>query len=219
MNGLLKEKLKKLSENHDLKRWKENLFEALKQLNNRPLTDGGGTPLSRMMTPNLQIRRISSPLTIQWWTLHENARQPWHASLGSAGYDLYVIHDVHIPPLGQQLCSTGVGVKLPEGHYGQLFSRSGLALNNQVHVLGGVIDNDYRGEIKVCLHNSHESEPFECKTGERICQLVILPYLNGSWQKINGSPTPQKRRSGFGSSNNSDISWIPERQFLVLKFG
>ncbi|XP_036592623.1 uncharacterized protein K02A2.6-like, partial [Trichosurus vulpecula] len=211
MNGLLKEKLKKLSENNDLKRWKENLFEALKQLNNRPLTSEGGTPLSRMMTTNLQIRRISSPLTIQWWALHENARQPWHASLGSAGYDLYVTHDVHIPPLGQQLCSTGVGVKLPEGYYGQLSSRFGLALKNQVHVLGGVIDSDYGGEIKVCLHNSHESEPFECKTGERICQLVILPYLNCLWQKVNGSPDSTERGDqGFGSSND-DISWIPEK--------
>uniref|UniRef100_A0A7N4PDS4 Deoxyuridine 5'-triphosphate nucleotidohydrolase n=1 Tax=Sarcophilus harrisii TaxID=9305 RepID=A0A7N4PDS4_SARHA len=162
------------------------------------------------MTPNLQIRKVSSLPTIQWWTLNKNARQPWRASLGSAGYDLYVIHDVNISPQGQQLCHTGIGIKLPPGYYGQLFSRSSLALKHQVHVLGGVIDNDYRGEIKVCLHNLHISETYSCKAGERICQLVILPYLKGQWTQINQSPDVTDRgEQGFGSSN--DIYWIPEK--------
>uniref|UniRef100_A0A7N4PAP5 Deoxyuridine 5'-triphosphate nucleotidohydrolase n=1 Tax=Sarcophilus harrisii TaxID=9305 RepID=A0A7N4PAP5_SARHA len=138
--------------------------------------------------------------------------QPWRASLGSSGYDLYVIHDVNISLQGQQLCHTGIGIKLPSGYYGQLFSRSSLALKHQVHVLGGVIDNynDYRGEIKVCLHNSHVSETYSCKAGERICQLVILPYLKGQWPQMNQSPDVTDRgEQGFGSFNN--IYWILEK--------
>ncbi|XP_074048064.1 uncharacterized protein LOC141491234 [Macrotis lagotis] len=73
MNGLLKEKLRKLGDNN-LKKWKENLFEALRQLNNRPLADGEGTPLSRMMIPHLQIRRLSNIPTIQWWKFQDNSR-------------------------------------------------------------------------------------------------------------------------------------------------
>ena len=104
--------------------------------------------------------------------LNEVAKLPRRASAGAAGYDLTSTESVTIYPGMRGLVSTGVSVKLPLGVYGRIAPRSGLAVKNGIQVGAGVIDADYRGEIKVLLFNHSGEEPFEVAPGDRIAQLI-----------------------------------------------
>ncbi|KAJ4462004.1 putative deoxyuridine 5'-triphosphate nucleotidohydrolase [Paratrimastix pyriformis] len=79
--------------------------------------------------------------------------------------------DCVVPPRGRLLVPTGIAIALPPETYGRIASRSGLALKNGIDVGAGVIDGDYRGEIKVLLFN-HSDEPFPIAAGSRIAQLI-----------------------------------------------
>lgn len=85
--------------------------------------------------------------------IHERAQMPTRATPGSAGLDLYCIERVEIPPHAQAVLPTGLQIELPGRCYGRIAPRSGLAVKHMVNVHAGVIDRDYRGEVKVCLIN------------------------------------------------------------------
>ena len=82
-----------------------------------------------------------------------HAIAPMRATEGSAGYDLSSAVDAVIPPNGRLAVSTGISIGLPEGTYGRVAPRSGLAFKYGIDVLAGVIDADYRGEVKCILYN------------------------------------------------------------------
>lgn len=196
MNGLLKEKLRKLG-NNSYANWKDNLFVALQQLNNRPL--GESTPLARMMTPNLQIRKNMTQYFVKWWSLHPRATVPFQGTLGSAGNDLSTIEEIWADPGKQTLCRTGIGIQLPKDHYGQITPRSSLALKG-IQIIGGIIDSDYVGEIKVLLHNV-SSNTLHFVPGERIAQLLIIPVKRVTWEQISTPPDITTRVGGSGSTD------------------
>ena len=97
----------------------------------------------------------------------ENAQLPKKGSPHSAGYDLHASEDITVPSKGKALVSTGIAMAIPEGYYGRVAPRSGLACKNFIDVGAGVVDSDYRGEVKVLLFNFSE-ENFEVKEGDRI---------------------------------------------------
>lgn len=98
---------------------------------------------------------------------------PTRGSDRSVGYDLYSSEDAMVPcQAGRALVGTGITVVLPEGVYGRVAPRSGLAVKHCINVGAGVIDPDYTGEIKVVLFN-HGEKDFEIKKGDRIAQLVL----------------------------------------------
>ena len=106
-------------------------------------------------------------------------QKPFFATGGSAGLDLSVSgDDITVKPGCHTLVQTGIKTAIPEGYAGLVFVRSslgikrGLMLSNSV----GVIDSDYRGEILVSLYNTSSCEQL-LKSGERIAQLVIVPYI------------------------------------------
>ena len=101
-----------------------------------------------------------------------HAVAPMRATEGSAGYDLTSAIDAVIPPNGRLAVSTGIAIGLPEGTYGRIAPRSGLAYKFGIDVVAGVIDADYRSEVKAILYNSGD-QPFTIKTGDRIAQLVL----------------------------------------------
>ena len=101
-----------------------------------------------------------------------HAVAPMRATEGSAGYDLTSAIDAVIPPNGRLAVSTGIAIGLPEGTYGRIAPRSGLAYKFGIDVFAGVIDADYRSEVKAILYNSGD-QPFTIKTGDRIAQLVL----------------------------------------------
>ncbi|ODV62599.1 bifunctional dITP/dUTP diphosphatase [Ascoidea rubescens DSM 1968] len=131
----------------------------------------------------------------------ENATIPTRGSLHSAGYDLYSSQDTVIPGRGQALVSTDISMVIPIGTYGRVAPRSGLAVKYGISTGAGVIDSDYRGEVKVMLFN-HKDEAFTIKKGDRIAQLILEKYLVADIVEIDLSQLDQTLRGegGFGST-------------------
>ena len=119
-------------------------------------------------------------------------------STQSAGYDMYSAHTITIPPKTQQLISTDVAMAIPMGYFGMLKLRSGLALKNNIHVQAGIIDSDYRGEIKILLINE-SNEDFQVKQGMRIAQLIILHSPEIDFEQVKELTTTSRNIGGFGS--------------------
>ncbi len=109
---------------------------------------------------------------LEFMKLRQSARLPTRGSQFAAGLDLYSSENVTIPPHKRTVVKTGLSVAIPHGYYGRVAPRSGLAVNNGLDVLAGVIDSDYRGELMCALIN-HGDEPIEVTDGMRMAQLVI----------------------------------------------
>lgn len=141
-----------------------------------------------------------------------NAIIPTRGTSGSAGLDLYSIENKRVPSRGQALVSTGISVSYnvydstnKEYFYMQIFSRSGLASKYNIHVGSGVIDMDYRGVIHVLLLN-HSDTDYTVKEGDKIAQMIILPYIVPETINIVTSHEEEKnnerKTNGFGSTGN-----------------
>ena len=124
---------------------------------------------------------------------------PKRSSAGAAGHDIKSVSDIVIPPKGSAVISTGLKVTLPRGHFGKIEGRSGLAIRHDIVAFCGVIDEDYRGEIKVKLFN-HGDSSYSVKTGDRIAQLVIQKYACPSFYIVDELAATKRGTSGFGSS-------------------
>lgn len=105
--------------------------------------------------------------------LHEDAKLPTR-SYKSAGHDLYAPEYVFVRAGGHTVVPLGIATELPSGYFGRILCRSGLAAKG-LAVLGGVIDNDYRGEWKVILYNTSEDALY-LEAGSRVAQAVLIPY-------------------------------------------
>ena len=106
---------------------------------------------------------------------------------------------VVVKPFQRVLIPTGLFIELPEGYEAQIRPRSGLAIKYGITVLNspGTIDADYRGEIRVILINLSDSD-FEICDGERICQMVIAPYTQVSWEETDSLEETERGTGGFG---------------------
>lgn len=137
--------------------------------------------------------------------LRPDAKLPLRGSDCAAGCDLYACLDgdgeLTIPPHHTAMISTGIAVALPEGTFGAVFARSGLAMREGLRPANcvGVVDSDYRGECMVALHNDSERNR-TIRTGERIAQLVLLPYLPIEFSEVESLPETARGTGGFGST-------------------
>jgi len=104
--------------------------------------------------------------------IKENAILPTRATRESAGYDLYCLEGFDLLPQSRVLVPTGLVIGIPEGYYGRIAPRSGLSLK-YIDIGGGVIDSDYRGEIKVILINNSSTDIVRFQQKDRIAQLII----------------------------------------------
>jgi len=91
--------------------------------------------------------------------------------MNAAGYDLYTNEERTIPARGQEVVSTGISITPPEGTYGPIAPRSGMAVKHQIAVNAGMIDSDYTGEIKVVLANMRDQD-YQMQNRDRIAQLI-----------------------------------------------
>ena len=109
--------------------------------------------------------------------LNENAIIPTKGSEYSAGFDLYSVEEATIEPAATVLIGTGWAMEIPTGYFGAIFARSGLATKQGLRPANcvGVVDSDYRGEVKVALHND-SSKTVNLSAGTRIAQLILVPY-------------------------------------------
>jgi dUTP pyrophosphatase len=134
--------------------------------------------------------------------LNGNARVPTLGSSGAAGFDIYSTEHAEILSLHRKLISTGISIKLPVGVYGRIAPRSGLAVKNGIHVGAGVIDRDYRGEIKVLLFNL-SNETFRVNPGDRIAQLICEHYETPPIKVVDELDSTERGEGGFGSTGVS----------------
>lgn len=136
--------------------------------------------------------------------LKETAILPSRGSASAAGYDLYACLDsdsVEIAPHTTVKIGTGLSLAVPEGYFGAIFARSGLAAKEGLRPANcvGVADSDYRGEYIVALHNDGEIAR-TVKNGDRIAQLVIMPYLSVEFSEVEELDETQRGAGGFGST-------------------
>ncbi|PYQ48449.1 MAG: dUTP diphosphatase [Acidobacteria bacterium] len=123
---------------------------------------------------------------------------PEYATEGAAGADLRAAEAVTLPPGGRAAVPTGLSLEIPPGHVGLVWPRSGLAVRHGIDMLAGVIDSDYRGEVKVVLVN-HGQEPFAIAAGDRIAQLLVQPALRARFNRGAVAAT-RRDAGGFGST-------------------
>lgn len=107
--------------------------------------------------------------------LDQNALLPTRGSEYAAGLDLYSTVSMSLSPSERVLIPLNIAIELPNGTFGHILSRSGLALKHGIHVGAGVIDEDYRGNVGVLLFNLGD-KPYTISVGDRIAQLVIKKY-------------------------------------------
>lgn len=135
--------------------------------------------------------------------LNENAIIPTRATEYSAGMDLYACTStpVIIAPHETVMIGTGLAIELPEGHFGAIYARSGLASKQGLAPANkvGVVDRDYVGEVKVALHN-HSNEPQTINPMERVAQLVVMPYLPVEFNEVEELSETERGEGGFGST-------------------
>lgn len=138
--------------------------------------------------------------------LHPQAVMPSRATAQSAGYDLSacLAQPLTIPPGETRMVPTGLAIQLPEGTAGMVYPRSGLASKFGITLINavGVIDSDYRGELKVPLHN-HGNAPFLLHHGDRMAQLVVTPVLFPSVEEVSQLTQTHRGTGGFGSTGIS----------------
>ncbi len=161
----------------------------------------GGTlyyDLPRELTPVVKFHRMTPTAIL-----------PKQATVGAACLDLYADEDAHVSEAHPTArVGTGIAIELPEGFVGLVCSRSGLAAKHRLFVLNapGIIDADYRGEIKVILGRLPLNaawptwEGYHIRKGDRIAQLMVLPLPAVSFQETNLLSETGRGAGGFGST-------------------
>jgi dUTP pyrophosphatase len=126
---------------------------------------------------------------------------PNYANAGDAGCDLKSDEDLVLAAGEIRLVKTGLKISIPSGVVGMVCPRSGLAMKHGVTVLNapGIVDSGYRGDVGVILINAG-TEDFEIKAGDRIAQLVFVPYLVASWYPVVELNESERGSGGFGST-------------------
>jgi dUTP pyrophosphatase len=134
--------------------------------------------------------------------LSENAKLPTRGSSHAAGYDLYSAQEVTIAAEGKALVKTDIAVAIPEGHYGRVAPRSGLAWKHHIDCGAGVIDRDYRGNVGVILFNLAKQE-FKIKQGDRIAQLILEKISTPPVVEVEDLDKTDRGSGGFGSTGRN----------------
>lgn len=133
--------------------------------------------------------------------LDEGAYMPTKAYTWDAGFDLYSPIFFKIgEAINTIVVNTGVHVEIPEGYYGRITSKSGLATKYGIDVIEGVIDAGYAGPIKVTLRSNSRVGKYLINTGEKICQLIIEKIPDITLVKVDEIESGERGQNGFGSS-------------------
>ena len=135
--------------------------------------------------------------------LNDTAKIPERGSDYAAGYDLFanISENVEILAHETKLIGTGISCAIPAGYFGGIFARSGLSLKEGLRPANcvGVIDADYRGEIKVSLHNDSEVKRV-VEPNQKIAQLVVVPFLSVEFNEVDELDDTDRGEGGFGST-------------------
>ena len=139
-------------------------------------------------------------MKVKYTKLHPDAQLPTKSSAGAAGYDLFSMENVYIPPGETTVISTGIAMQIPKGWKGEIYSRSGMAARGiLVANSPGKIDSDYRGEIKVILHNTRK-ELIGIQYKDKIAQFEVNPTHEIEWELAEDLELTERGHDGFGST-------------------
>ncbi|ROT37318.1 dUTP pyrophosphatase [Sodiomyces alkalinus F11] len=150
--------------------------------------------------PKMATSEQAPPLLVK--KLSDKARLPTRGSAFAAGYDLYAAKETTIPARGKALVDTDIAISVPAGTYGRIAPRSGLAAKHFIDTGAGVIDADYRGQVKVLLFN-HSDTDFSVAEGDRVAQLVIERIYTPEVVEVAELEESVRGAGGFGSTGVS----------------
>lgn len=131
--------------------------------------------------------------------LDPDAKIPSYAHPGDAGMDLYSLEDITIDSGGRISCRTGFAMQIPQGYAGLIWDKSGIAANNGIKTMAGVVDSGYRGEIKTVLVNLGK-EAYNIKKGDKIAQMLIQKVENLEIVEVEKLDETSRGEGGFGST-------------------
>ena len=133
--------------------------------------------------------------------LHPDATLPTRGTPYAAGLDLYTLKEILIEENSCAMVETGIAVSIPEGYYGRIAPRSGVSVRTGLVVNAGVVDSDYRGELKVVFNNFTDSKVTFCK-GDKIAQLILEKIGMFEVEEVASLNNTERGAGGFGSTGN-----------------
>ncbi|XP_075548714.1 deoxyuridine triphosphatase isoform X1 [Dermacentor variabilis] len=159
---------------------------------------------SALLEQSLQFRIAHSTMSgefpkLKFVRLTEHARAPTRGSPAAAGFDLYSAYDYQLPAGGRCVCLTDIQVAVPEGCYGRVAPRSGLAAKHAIDVGAGVVDADYRGNLGVMLFNLGNTD-FTVARGDRIAQFICERIAYPELVECKSLDETERGEGGFGST-------------------
>ena len=139
--------------------------------------------------------------TLKVLRITPDAKLPFRATSGAAAFDLHSIEDGHVTEARPNVFSTGLKVEVPEGHVLLIFSRSGHAFKSNVRLSNcvGVIDSDYRGDVKVKL-TADVPGALDVKAGDRIAQAMLVQLPSVEITEVTSLSSTDRGDGGFGST-------------------
>jgi dUTP pyrophosphatase len=136
-------------------------------------------------------------LEIKYCKMNTDAKLPTKSHDNDAGWDFYISRDTFVYKDRVNILHTGIKLAIPTGYFLKLCDRSGMALDG-FHVVGGVIDSDYRGEIKIMVV-TNEDEHINC--GTKVAQGVLLPVPQVKFVEVKSLDVTIRNEKGFGSTD------------------
>ncbi len=132
---------------------------------------------------------------------------PQVAHPGDAGADLCSTESLSIPAGSRVTIGTGISIALPPGFVAFVVPRSGLAAKHGITVVNspGTVDAGYRGEIRVTLLNTDSEHDFEVRSGDRIAQLIVMPFVRANFVPVEDLPKSERGQGGFGSTGTGSL--------------
>lgn len=131
--------------------------------------------------------------------LHPDAKLPTYGRKGDAGLDLYALHDQTVEPGKTAQIHTGIAMEIPEGYAGLFWDKSGLSHNYSIKTLGGVLDSNYRGELKLGVINLG-TEAYTFEKGHKVMQMLVQKVEEIEWEEVEELSETNRGDQGFGSS-------------------
>jgi len=163
------------------------------------------TRFSKIQAKNGQTAKkgpTASDQSVRVKKLSTEARVPMKGTARAAGHDLYANEGTDVPARGQAIVGMGIAIGLPHNTYGRIAPRSSLAVKHRLTTNAGVIDSDYRGEVKVVLVNLGD-QPYRVKKGDRIAPLIIEQIDHRKLHDATELDDTKRGDQGFGSSDTT----------------
>ena len=161
-----------------------------------------------------EVSKDTQDLQIQLLT--SKRKVPTHGTSEAAGYDLYSFEDIKVPSHTRILVATDIAIQVPPGTYGRIAPRSGLSVENCIDIGAGVINKDYRGQVKILLINHSDTE-FRVQQGDRIAQLILEQIKTPDTKTVQFLQSTDRSSQRFASTGISTNPVHGERLFFKAK--